>query len=107
MPVTITAGGRETCEDGNWRVPKRDLIQGLLVLFQRGVLQICGHLPEAETLIDELGGMRIKISAEGHDSYAAGRESEHDDLVIAAALACWHGGRPVESNHEPRRLPGI
>jgi hypothetical protein len=35
MPVTITAGGRETYENGDWRVPKRDLITGLLVLLLR------------------------------------------------------------------------
>lgn len=30
----------------------------------------------------------MKISAAGHDSYDA-REGAHDDLVLAAALACW------------------
>ena len=104
MPVTITGGGKETYENGNWRVPKRDLITGLLVLLQRGAIQICGHLAEAQTLIDELGSMRLKVSAEGHETYAAGRENEHDDLVLAAALACWRGSLPVESMHEPRRL---
>src|SRR5260221_6796936 len=51
MPVTITAGDRETSESGAWRVPKRDLITGLLVLLQREEVDICGHLPESETLV--------------------------------------------------------
>ena len=51
IPVTITAGDRETSESGAWRVPKRDLITGLLVLLQREQIDICGHLPESETLV--------------------------------------------------------
>ena len=92
VPVTITAGDRESSDSGNWRVPKRDLITGLLVLMQRGKVDICGHLPESETLISELLNIRIKISLAGHDTYGAWREGEHDDLVLAAALACWRGG---------------
>ncbi len=26
----------------------------------------------------------------GSDTYAAGREGQHDDLVLAVALAAWH-----------------
>lgn len=89
VPVTITGGDRQTSEFEHWRVPKRDLITGLMVLFQNEKLQICGHLAEAETLVRELGGMRVKISLDGNDKYGAWREGEHDDLVLAAALACW------------------
>ena len=88
IPVTITGGDRESHEAGAWRVPKRDLITGLLVLFQGAKIDICGHLPESETLVKELANMRIKVSLGGHDSYGAWREGEHDDLVLAAALAC-------------------
>ena len=44
---------------------------------------------ESETLVKELGNIRIKVSLAGHDTYGAWREGEHDDLVLAAALACW------------------
>jgi hypothetical protein len=93
VPVTITGGDKETCESIMWHVPKRDLIAGLMVLFQRGEVAICGHLPESETLAAELAGMRIKVSLSGHDTYGTWREGEHDDLVLAAALACWRGAR--------------
>lgn len=89
MAVSITSGQRETHEQSDWCVPKRDLITGLLVRFQAGELDICGHLPAAETFITELGNMRIKVSADGHETYGAGRANEQDDLVLAAALACW------------------
>ena len=93
LPVTITGGERETCQNGNWTVPKRDLIRGLLVQFQQGALHISGHLPDAETLLAELGNMRINVSPDGHATYCADRNGEHDDLVIAAALANWRGAR--------------
>ena len=93
MPVTITAGERETSDSGTWRVPKRDLIVGMLVMLQREEVDIRGHLPEAETLIKELGAIRIKVTLGGQDNYGAWREGEHDDLVLTAALACWRGAR--------------
>ena len=32
-----------------------------------------------------------------HDSYGAWREGAHDELVLAVAVACWYGERPVPS----------
>lgn len=32
--------------------------------------------------------MKVNVST-GHDSYEAWREGDHDDLVLAAALAAW------------------
>ena len=104
IPVIITGGDKETCESGIWHVPKRDLMTGLLVLFQRGEIEICGHLPESETLAGELANMRIKVSLSGQDTYATWREGQHDDLVLAAALACWSATRPTYSLVEAGRL---
>jgi hypothetical protein len=87
IPVTITGGDKETCESIMWHVPKRDLIAGLMLLFQRGEVAICGHLPESETLAAELANMRIKVSLAGHDTYGAWREGQHNDLLQAATLA--------------------
>ena len=33
----------------------------------------------------------MKITLAGNDTYEAWRESDHDDLVLAAALATWFG----------------
>jgi phage FluMu gp28-like protein len=75
---------------GEYRVPKRDLISGLQVLLQSGRLKIAGGLEHAETLRQELLNFRIKVNvATGHDSYEAWREGDHDDLVLAAAMAAW------------------
>jgi hypothetical protein len=43
---------------------------------------------------------RIKMNvATGHESFGAWRERDHDDLVLAVALACWLGeklGGPLQ-----------
>ncbi|MEO8132227.1 MAG: hypothetical protein ABI822_34340, partial [Bryobacteraceae bacterium] len=73
-------------------------------MFDLGQLQIARGLPEMEVLFRELMGMRVRVSAAGHESYGSSREGPHDDLVLAVALACWRarqenrwnwfGGRP-------------
>jgi hypothetical protein len=89
VPVTITGGGQPQEVSGMWRVPKRDLVTGLQVMFETGELRIATRLREGETFVKELTNMRVKVSASGHESFAAWREGTHDDLVLAAALACW------------------
>ena len=90
VPVTITGGDRESCDAGTWRVPKRDLITGLLVLFQRGKIDICGHLPESETLVKELANIRIKVSLGGHDTYGAWRKGS---MMTWSLPPPWLAGR--------------
>lgn len=94
VPVTITAGDVATCERGAWRVPKRDLVAALLTTLQTERLKIAEGLALAPTLIAELFAFRVKIdAATAHDSYSAWREGDHDDLVLAAALATWYARR--------------
>lgn len=91
VAVTITGGDAVSGADPSWRVPKRDLVSTLQVLMQTGRLKVAAGLPLAGVLQSELGTFRVAISAKGHDSYAAWRERDHDDLVLALALACWCG----------------
>jgi hypothetical protein len=37
--------------------------------------------------------MRVRTTASGHEQYGAWREGQHDDLVLAIALACWWAGK--------------
>ena len=39
----------------------------------------------------ELLNFRVKITAAANETFGAWREGEHDDLVLAVALACWAG----------------
>ncbi len=45
-------------------------------------------MPVADALLGELAAFQEKITARGHDTYAAA-SGEHDDLVLAVALAVW------------------
>ena len=98
IQVGITGGERMTQAGNNFTVPKRDLVAILQVLLQNKRLQIGASLPLAATLVKEFLDFRMKIDAKtAHESYGAWREGTHDDLVLAAALACWYAEtlRPV------------
>jgi hypothetical protein len=95
VPVIITGGDRPIYQDGRYRVPKRDLISGLTVTLETGKLKISQRLPEAKTLTKELANMRVKISSSGHDAYEAWRSGDHDDMVLALALALWRAKAAV------------
>ena len=98
IPVTITAGGSVTGSVfGGYNVPKRELVSNLAIIFQAGRLKISRALPEAAQLVEELQNFKIKITLAGNDTYEAWRESDHDDLVLAAAMACWYGEKKLHS----------
>jgi len=97
--VVITGGERGS---GNGSVPKRDLMAELLVLLENGQLKI-GKLKEGARLMTELGDIRIT----GRARLGADGVGEHDDLVIALALACWRAKRRQLNGEGTRRLPGI
>ena len=92
VSVTITSGQRVTGGLNSWRVPKRDLVTNLQVLLQSHRLRIAADLPLADALADEMLDFRVRVSDAGHDSWG-GRD--HDDLVLALAVACWLGERAM------------
>jgi hypothetical protein len=95
-PIAVTIhGGSSVTKDpeGAWgyRVPKRDLVSATQVLLQNGRLKIAKGLHLAGTLKKELLNFRVKIDPKtAHDSYSHWREGDHDDLVLATAMACWY-----------------
>jgi hypothetical protein len=92
--VTITGGDKPSRDGTEHRVPKRDLIAALEVPFHTGELKIAAELRLWPTLREELINFRRKINLRtAHDSYEHWRESDHDDLVLAAALAAWGAQR--------------
>ncbi len=94
--ITITGGNKVTVASlaGGYGVPKRDLIGALEVPFHSGRLKVAAGLYLWETLRSELQTFRRKVSlTTGMDTYEHWRESDHDDLVLAAALACWGAER--------------
>jgi hypothetical protein len=91
MPVLITAGQQVNKEGGIWRVPKRDLVHSLQVRFEEKSIKIPRGLTYLEALAEELAGYEMRVNQRtGHDSYSNDpRETPHDDLVLATALAYW------------------
>lgn len=90
IAVTIHGGSAVSRDEHGYRVPKRDMVSAVQVLLQNGRLRIAEGLPLAETLRSELLSFRLKIDPKtAHDSYEHWREADHDDLVLAAAMACW------------------
>jgi len=93
--ITIHGGSAVTYDPQRrgYRVPKRDLVSAVQVLLQNGRLKIASSLPEAATLKNKLFNFRVKVDpATAHDSYEHWREGDHDDLVLAVAMACWFRG---------------
>jgi hypothetical protein len=89
VPVNMTGGARESQSGGVWNVPKRDLVTGMLVMLEKGELELSTKVGSARVLDKELAGIEARVTRTGHQSFGTGREGEHDDLVMAAALACW------------------
>ena len=106
IPVTITPGA--AASGGRlygFHVPKRVLVSNLAILLQTDRLKIARGLPEAPAMIEELQNFRIKFTKAGNDTYEAWRESDHDDLVLAAAMAAWFGEKKLWSILKPPPLP--
>lgn len=80
--VTITGGMRAGGTSVDATVPRADLLGGLLVLLEKGELQIARGLAETPALVREMVSLRKDGKGEGHD-----------DLVMAVALACWSAGK--------------
>ncbi len=87
VAVTIT-GGRFTSYDGAmWRVPKKALLRPLVASTEEGRLKVAKGPREADALLRELQAFQRQITESGNATFEG--VGEHDDLVIAVALACW------------------
>ena len=68
---------------------------GVQVLLEHGELKIAAKMPHVRTLIKELMEVRGVTRESGTVRMGADGYGEHDDLVIALALACWRARRGV------------
>jgi hypothetical protein len=109
-PVVITGGHAVGFgSDGFLHVPKADLVGAVAVLLESRRLQIAPALALAPVLAQELRTFKVKVTAAGNETFESWRERDHDDLVLAVALAVWYGQRqpPPGPGAGPIRLtPG-
>jgi len=104
IPMVITAG-RELAvgQDGAMLVPKTELVSAVAVALQNGHLRIARELPLADVLARELGDFEMHVTASANLVYGA-RVGQHDDLVLATALAIYAGNAAFRL---PESLPPI
>ena len=74
-------------------VPKTDLIAGVQVALEQGHLRIAKKMREAGSLKRELLDVRMQRRESGGIRFGADAYGQHDDLVIALALAVWQAGK--------------
>jgi hypothetical protein len=91
--ITLTHGQRVTRGQDLYdlNAPKRDVIAAAQLKLQANpkLLTIARELPDRAALEDELTNYRVKISEHLNELFTAARETDHDDMVIAVAMACW------------------
>ena len=104
--VTITGGAAETHKGLDYHVPKQDLMMGLQLLLEKRELKISRKVGEAGALVKELVNMRAQTGVRGRVRVGAEAFGEHDDLVMAVALAVWKAKRIFVMSGMVR-LPGI
>jgi hypothetical protein len=93
VPIMITSSSGKSRTDGKqWFVPKRELVFCLQGLLRSKRLQIA-PLPERSALALELMAFQVRVTKSGNETFAARTERDHDDLVLAVALATWWGER--------------
>ena len=96
IAVSITAG-RDVNERSrvDFTVPKTILASSIDIAMAEDRLGITALAGDSIALKGELQNFRVKITAGGSTTMEAWRESAHDDLVLATALAVWFGERPL------------
>jgi hypothetical protein len=100
VPILITGGHEITWEGGAGHVPNKELVSSIQVLFQARRLKVA-NVPERETLVKELINFRVKITISANETFEAWRERDHDDMVLAVALAAWL----AEDQPPPNKAP--
>ncbi len=93
-PVTVTGSNstvrRPRTRRDYWSVPKKDLVFPAVTAFQQKKLRIAKDVQDKKALVNELTNYKRKINvATGNLSFEPWRESDHDDLLFAVALALW------------------
>lgn len=90
MSILISAGHEVALtESGLLSIPKKNLASGLQVLLQTHRLQVASSLPDSATLVKELQNFKVKVTTLQENTLENWRDGQHDDLVLAVALAVY------------------
>lgn len=93
VAVVITGGELFRREGLVWHVAKSLLVSNFVSLHHSGRWKVPAGLPMKAAWDAQLAAFREKQRASGSLAFEAEKESDHDDLVLAAMIAAWLGER--------------
>ena len=108
-PVYITSGAYAHSDRGVNYVPKNELITTTNTWMQDGILRMANALAATQPARDfkrelqQFSGKQ-KLTT-GHVTLEAWREQDHDDIILAVAMAVWSANRDMGA--EPFVIPNF
>jgi len=93
-PIVITGGDASRMGDDKYYVPRKELVDALVVAYQSRRIRIAPDLDPKLTdqLFTEMNNLQIKRNPEtGKESYEAIMDSKHDDMAISLSMGIWRG----------------
>jgi hypothetical protein len=95
--VTIASGSGSRLEENGKKavVSKIELVGQVQSFLQTGRLKIVPSLKFASLLKAELLNFQVKVTPSANEVFGTWREGQHDDLVLAVAMAAWLGEHQV------------
>jgi len=102
VAIITGAGVQEEEIDDLWRLPKRELVGTLRVVYEEKRLKMAESLDLVPALLDELRRFKMRPPRIDPNDPESWREAESDDLVFAVGLACWRASRNVPAP-KPKR----
>lgn len=96
IPVVMTGAAKAHRDgDGRWLVPKADIIEAMEVMLQSDPprLRWSKGMPLLNVLVEEIGGIRAKLTPSGRMTFEHDEGGGHGDLAVATAMAVWAADR--------------
>ena len=99
-PVEVKTSAEDTYVGDAWKVSKRSLIETTrqvlqkerMVFDERMPAEVMATTTPVRTIYQAILTYPFERATVANEAFAA-RDGEHDDLVLAVALACWYGER--------------
>lgn len=93
-PVVITGGDNARVGDDRWYVPRKELIDALVVAYQSRRIRVSPDIDKKLTdqLTTEMNNLQIKRNPEtARETYEAIMDAKHDDIAMSLSMGIWRG----------------
>ena len=85
--IMFVTGERLTDRGATWSMGKAYLVSRLMVVFERGRVEIDRDHPLRDGIIKEAADYQVRIEKAGKATYGAMERGAHDDMITALGLA--------------------